>query len=57
MKWLVQRRWLAYSAHDEFKGGWCVRPLNITKDVHTALLVREPNLQTLKDGLTHKLIQ
>ena len=24
LKWLDQRKWLAYSAHPEHKGGWCV---------------------------------
>ena len=23
IKWLDQCRWLVYSAHNEFKGGWC----------------------------------
>ena len=32
MKWLNQRRWLAYSAHDEFKGGWCVSCLLFLTD-------------------------
>ena len=32
MKWLDQRRWLAYSAHDEFKGGWCVSCLLFLTD-------------------------
>lgn len=31
-RWLDQRRWLAYSAHDELEGGWCVSCLLFLTD-------------------------
>ena len=31
-RWLDQRRWLAYSAHDELKGGWSVSCLLFLTD-------------------------
>ena len=32
VKWLDQRRWLAYSAHVEFRGGWCLPCLLFLND-------------------------
>ena len=32
LKWLDQRRWLAYSAHIEFRGGWCLSCLLFLTD-------------------------
>ena len=31
-RWLDQRRWLAHSAYDELKGGWCVACLLFLTD-------------------------